>query len=722
MNSIRVDIRLRPIRFGFLVRPDDAENILEIFRINTCLWGGMFNPIIPFLECVPSWWERHAIGSENAKQIINGYLDFFEPDFLVEAEEGLANGLGFNSERVLHFKDVLVKPGEWVGEKYGLSVQDVDLALYQEIFRFETRHPTNIISVEARDATYANFVASNFGSFPVQEQFEYLERNYKRVFSPEHTILDSTTLSKLYKSRHNAPLSISHARIQIDYHDRQEFRLFILDAKDERDLVDFWNLRAINRHIVAIPIQWIEELSPFCKELILQVYRSQNNSTNRQALRPVSMFARSIPTEAIGEIFQSYLKVEERQANSLQDFYPAIWKKPSEWVLRTTRPTLEADRNRHNIQIDGDNPEIQFDSLLPDFANEFGSRFRVANVVRIHDWDNTGQIAKIFPCDHKNSPFFRSFRYGIQGTHFLPTTEGLVAFPAHRDFSQKWNLDVSTAFSKWFDANGTLATPSDAGMATQQIIQTLGGFWGVGCLAHKEVIKLLDGISNRPVSKTAEYQEFRCDLNRVLNDETLSERVFETLVERKVVELGLELKCSKCGSWSWYSIRQLDYLLTCSFCFKQVDFPIKNPTDCKHSRWAYRVIGPFAQPHYAKGGYGSALAIRFLASVIGKTGRSEVTWSPGQEIEMTTGKKLEADFILWQQRQEFFGLDHPTETVFGEAKSFSRKFNQNDVNKMEKLAQAFPGSILVFAAMKDGAAFSKKEIERIGISRMGTRI
>ncbi len=107
MNSIRVDIRLRPIRFGFLVRPTDKAKILEIFRLNTCLWGGMFNPIIPFLECVPSWWERHGFRFENAKQIINGYLDFFEPDFLVEAEEGLANGLGYDSERVLRLGDFL---------------------------------------------------------------------------------------------------------------------------------------------------------------------------------------------------------------------------------------------------------------------------------------------------------------------------------------------------------------------------------------------------------------------------------------------------------------------------------------------------------------------------------------------------------------------------------------------------------------------------------------
>ena len=255
MNNIRVDIRLRPIRFGFLVRTDDEERISEIFRINTCLWGGMFNPIIPFLECVPSWWERHGFGSEDANQIMNGYLDFFEPDFLVEAEEGLADGFGFDRDRVLHFTDFLQIPGEWDPEKYGLGVHDVYSALYQEIFRFETRHQPKIVSVEPRDSAYSNFVASNFGSFPIQEQFGYFERNYKDVFNPEHIILDSTTLSNLYKSRHDAPLSMSRAKLQIDYHGHQEFRLFILNAKQASDLVDFWNLRATHENVLAIPIQ-----------------------------------------------------------------------------------------------------------------------------------------------------------------------------------------------------------------------------------------------------------------------------------------------------------------------------------------------------------------------------------------------------------------------------------------------------------------------------------
>ena len=57
-----------------------------------------------------------------------------------------------------------------------------------------------------------------------------------------------------------------------------------------------------------------------------------------------------------------------------------------------------------------------------------------------------------------------------------------------------------------------------------------------------------------------------------------------------------------------------------------------------------------------------------------------------------------------------FGIDRPTETVFGEAKSF-RRFGQTDVSNMKLLAKKFPGSILVFATMRE--ELSRSEINRI---------
>lgn len=92
-----------------------------------------------------------------------------------------------------------------------------------------------------------------------------------------------------------------------------------------------------------------------------------------------------------------------------------------------------------------------------------------------------------------------------------------------------------------------------------------------------------------------------------------------------------------------------------------------------------------------------------------------MTWSSGQELTFPSGKPpVEADFILWYQRTEIFGLDHPTEIVFGEAKSFGREvFQEDDVMRMKYLAEEFPGAVLVFATMKESDELTSDELTRL---------
>lgn len=712
MNSIRVDIRLRPIRFGFLVRPDDEEKVLDIFRINTCLWGGRFNPIIPFFQDVPSWWERGNYRFEDVKQIINGYLDFFEPDFLVEAEKGIADGFGFDTNRVLQLADILEDPVEGGWNEYGLSVHDLYSKLYNDEFQFESRHKHNIMHVEAKDNIFDGFVAAHFGSFPVQEQFGYFEQNYKGIFDPKYITLDAATFLDMYESGWTSALGIGCAKFRIDYYARSDPALFILDAQESVDLVDFWNLRAVSQNIVPIPLQWIEDLSLFCKKFILNNYRLARSDSDDVSVYPTSMFSRSIPDNDIEEIHKNYLHVDKERANTLQTWYPPIWRKPSEKVFSPKRPILEADKRSMDIQVDADNPSIQFEPLFPEFVSEHGSKFRLANVVQLQDWGNADQIATVFPCNYRN-PSLPTFQ--LIGEHLLPTTEGFVVFPEYRNVTELWNLvDGATAFQQWFNSNEISSVLSDAGRATQQIIQTLGGFWAVGRLANKGVIELLNEMSKHPITKTAHYKEFQNKIHNAITDERLRNLTFETLVKCKVVELGLELKCSKCGSWNWYSVKGLDYSLVCDLCLKQFGFPTTSPVSGKYSRWAYRLVGPFALPGYANGGYAAALTIRFFANVVSRISRSAVTWASGQELKLLTGKKVEVDFMLWHQRKQIFGMDHPTERVFGEAKSFGRDaFAQDDINKIQSLAETFPCSILVFATMREATELCQEEINRI---------
>ncbi len=155
--------------------------------------------------------------------------------------------------------------------------------------------------------------------------------------------------------------------------------------------------------------------------------------------------------------------------------------------------------------------------------------------------------------------------------------------------------------------------------------------------------------------------------------------------------------------------------MNCSLCLRQFGFPIIEPSASGNAKWAYRVIGPFALPDYAKGGYAASLSIRVFAELIGLHGHAAVTWSAGQKLEIAPKNEIEADFILWYQRKEFFGSDHPTEVVFGEAKSFGKEaFQAEDIERMKALALRFPGAVLVFATMKRADELSKSEIDSIG--------
>ena len=709
MSNININLRLRPVRFAFLAQPTDPEKVLEIFRVNTCLWGGKFNPIIPFFDKLPNWWSKKPRSSETAKKVINGYLDFFEPDFIVESEKGMSKNFDFDPKRVLQLANILECDVENTNNtySYGQSVSDLYNYLYIKEFRFKRHYTPKFICVKTNEAKFKNFIACNFGDFPEQKQLQYFKNHYKEIFKPSVIQLDAITLKNCYSSMDISALYVDYDTYLVNYH--SSFLgpvLFILDIENSNDLIDFWNLRTIHQHILAIPIQWIKEMSPFCKEFILKNYRLIPGNLNRVMSQSVSLFSRSINAKSIEVIHKKYLQVDKREANCLQSWYPPIWKKSS---TTENRPTLEVARKRINLTLDINNPNIQFSPLAPNFANSYGNRFRWANVIELDSQNNKHPIATIFPCNYRKDS---SVQFTTNSEPFLSTTEGLVIFSDHKAFAEHWTLmDGMTATSEWLQSNKIKAKPSPAGRISQQIIQTLD-FDGRRLLADKNIVKLLNTMSRKMI-KSMHFKQFENEVGNAVTNNRLRPRyiTFKTLVRNKVVELGMEIKCGKCNSWNWYSLQRLDYSLVCDLCLKSFKFPVVNPTNSKHSRWAYRIIGPFALPNYAEGGYAVALSIRFFTDIIGKSYHIGVTWSPGQELELPTNQKMEIDFTLWVQRL-WDGAHYPTDIVFGEAKSFS-SFQMEDINKMKQLAEIFPGAILVFATMREADNLSEEEIKVI---------
>ena len=63
--------------------------------------------------------------------------------------------------------------------------------------------------------------------------------------------------------------------------------------------------------------------------------------------------------------------------------------------------------------------------------------------------------------------------------------------PHFKNIPQYWKVpDGATAISEWLPANSTASVASDAGRATEQIIQTLGGFGRVSDLAKRGIVEI----------------------------------------------------------------------------------------------------------------------------------------------------------------------------------------------------------------------------------------
>jgi hypothetical protein len=522
-------------------------------------------------------------------------------------------------------------------------------------------------------------------------------------------------------------LDISHEKVDVDYNNNSNATLFVLDALRPQDLIDYWNLRTLQRDIVAIPVQWLAELSDYCRHAIKKAHRPMRGNPQGLMDSALVMFARSIPSADIESLYRKYLAVDVSGANARQDWYPAIWRSTPNGYAESSRPKLTAAEKTFDVPYAEDKPDIRFDSLYPEFAERYGGEHRWANVISLRDWSFNNLMATVFPTDFRDP---KSTPFSVGDEIVLATTEGFVTLPRFRDIQNYWKLtDGSCAIAEWLKTANIVTRLSDSGRATQQIIQTLGGFSSVRSIANAGVVKLLNEISRKPGAKSMQRDEFIQKVNRAVQGNIWREDAARLLVERNAVELGLELKCTKCSSWSWYSLKQLDYKVSCSLCLREFSFPVLDPNGKDGSRWAYRLIGPFALPDYANGGYTAALAIRFFAQALGHHD-SRVTWSAGHELTFPSGQKVEADFTLWYQRTNILQNDHPTEIVFGEAKSFGRTgsldpkivakraasrdvFQEADIARMKQLAKAFPGAVLVFATMKDAADLTKDEVARL---------
>ncbi len=205
-----------------MVNPTDIAAVRQVMRVCTCLWGGAYNPMIPVCHALPDAWKQPPFRDPSPEALAKGYIEFFEPDVYVEAEEGLAARLGIDNidlqigaKRIAALSEFLEEPTERNAEPhFGLSIFDLYKELYEREFKFKPRHDPRIGLFAAASRIDAPFVEAICGAFPRRGRFAHIERAYRDAFGPRAVKLAPNTWQTSIRERWRSPLHFTRHGIE----------------------------------------------------------------------------------------------------------------------------------------------------------------------------------------------------------------------------------------------------------------------------------------------------------------------------------------------------------------------------------------------------------------------------------------------------------------------------------------------------------------------------
>lgn len=688
MANGNVSIRVRPLRIAFLVDPRDTKGLRRAIELSTFQWGGTYSPIIPVFQRMPKAWEpQRGLRVPSSEQVIEGYLTGFDPDIVVPVGSCRNRVFNIGHRELVAEQDLMGDMSASHSPKFGIGYFELLSDFIQEELKFVRNDKLRLV-LPKLSREYGLFLASVFGALP-SEAKELTESYYSQVSGLHRPVVKLATFTELLQ-----PLEVFPRRLNtwgLEHRPIQDSLLFVCDAKNSLDVIDYWNLRAAGYQVVPIPIQAAE--FPGCKELARNVINEGYQPHPHQPdwfHRVTVQRSRSV-SEKVVEDFSSSLQlpfgpVRNESKYLIRHWYPRIW---DAWARENTQEKIhfpyshEIDlpitEGETRMELRAQQPTIKrFGEYTgePKFANDFSFRF----------YGSKEPMAEVLPYGSKElstaigrTGYF-NWRFSESGPVFLATMSHDLIF-----------LDLPKAESvmtEWLRERGWQVELSSSGRMATQLIKQLGGAWGITTLARVEVIKLLGELEKEAgLPLPAVIARLKPSVDK---SEThfKPEGLLKRLIEIGALLLGVKVQCPACTRHNWYVVDAIKYKVRCKFCLSDFDLPIHEPREIS---WTYRAHGPFASSN-AQGAFTVLLLLRFLS------GTHDRGVTPLFSYTAKNGKKeLEADLTCLYRPSTW--RTTRADIVHAECKSFNT-FERADFDRMKFLSEEFPGSVLVFASLK----------------------
>lgn len=176
-------VRLRPTRFAFLIPYNDKASLLKAVRVNSFLWGGQFNPIVPVFtrppRGIPKYLSKTIVGESYLQQ----YLNNFDPDLIVGLGECEDRAFNTSNRETVSYARILSEIETWRIPQYGIGLFEVLAHFASKEARYLQRREKTL-RAPLFTGQHSLFLASVFGQLP-DEINEIFSRDYLPHFEHE---------------------------------------------------------------------------------------------------------------------------------------------------------------------------------------------------------------------------------------------------------------------------------------------------------------------------------------------------------------------------------------------------------------------------------------------------------------------------------------------------------------------------------------------------------
>jgi hypothetical protein len=687
-RTIQVNYNTRPVRLAFLLDKPDPSTLEKVFSLNTVLWGGSLNPVV-----ILDGSTRKQVGAHYAYEDSTydqeqlWLLKAFDPDILINySNSPLPDYLAPFKERI--FPVEVMKWDPWGTEETSafLEVWPFLQQYWSKEFRFlqKPKERYGYIDLE-HPAELRTFLVARFGNYPgdgngnmvLASNFDgklvTYHEEFRRSFSIDEWIF---------------PIHITTFQIGIPFPSSLDNHiLFLMDAENIFDIVDYWNLRAAGYRIFPLPTLHYQDFPQSAKIFAERsVYPiNKNLSTNPELVKGRSV--EDSQWEEAGKWFAS-LGISAETVR-LKGWVPRFrgWGRD-----RRVSPEMQI---RSPVSEDGDEVVVfnewygSLRTTAPDcelrgpyFSQHWAAELRVLGAA---SEDGTFKLPWLHPeCD---ALVERKIGHGYKPYSSRVSKHGIVVLlRGNREnltIEEPKLTEVLQAYLK--DGGFTYLKVSTPGLTLERIIEQLGGLLPCTVLQNPGVRELIEKLANG--SRTPANDVRRIIHKSLRTDKAEKQKEFNSilsrLVEKSVLRQGFELQCQRCQRHDWYHMSDLGTEFRCKKCFHVQQVP-----NLDGMPWWYVSDGLFRLEGKVAGCLTTILSLLFLNHFVGHG----VKYVPS--FDYADGAILgERDFAVLAS--DF--LQEDVDVIIGECKSL-KDVEENQRTAIRRLGEK-TGAYLAFCTL-----------------------